>query len=199
MGTEWASRRGRIREDSAIGIIWSVGMAVGALFMTLRPGYASDLTSYLFGSILLVDRTDIVFMTLLTVAVAAGAVLWIRPIMYMTFDNEYAASQGIRTERISYIMAVVTAITIVLSIKIMGIILLLSLLTMPVVIVNSVTKSYAAIAAWSAVVATAGNIAGFVLSYHLDIPTGSCIIFTFCAVLVIVKLLTLRRKQVAGA
>ena len=162
-------------------------------------GYASDLTSYLFGSILLVDRTDIVFMTLLTVAVAAGAVLWIRPIMYMTFDNEYAASQGIRTERISYIMAVVTAITIVLSIKIMGIILLLSLLTMPVVIVNSVTKSYAAIAAWSAVVATAGNIAGFVLSYHLDIPTGSCIIFTFCAVLVIVKLLTLRRKQVAGA
>ncbi len=82
----------------------------------------------------------------------------------------------------------------------MGIILLLSLLTMPVVIVNSVTKSYAAIAAWSAVVATAGNIAGFVLSYHLDIPTGSCIVFTFCAVLVIVKLLTLRRKQVvAGA
>lgn len=194
VGIEWAARRGKIREDSAIGIIWSVGMAVGALFMTLRPGYASDLTSYLFGSILLVDGNDIAYMSIVTLAVTAGAILWLRPIMYMTFDNDYATSQGISTTFVSYVMAALTAITIVLSIKIMGIILLLSLLTMPAVIVNSVSKSYKTITVWSAVIATVGNIAGFVISYQLNIPTGSCIIFTFCTVLVVVKLLTLHKK-----
>lgn len=194
VGIEWAARRGRIREDSAIGIFWSVGMAIGALFMTLRPGYASDLTSYLFGSILLVDSSDIAYMGAVTLIVVAGALLWLRPIMYMTFDNDYAASQGIGTTSVSYIMAALTAVTIVLSIKIMGIILLLSLLTMPAVIVNSLSKSYKTIAVWSAAIAVAGNIAGFVISYRLDIPTGSCIIFTFCTMLAVVKLLTLHHK-----
>lgn len=194
VGIEWAARRGKIREDSAIGIIWSVGMAVGALFMTLRPGYASDLTSYLFGSILLVDRGDIWCLGAVALVVVVGAILWLRPIMYMTFDNDYAASQGIATSRISYVMAALTAVTIVLSIKIMGIILLLSLLTMPAVIVNSLSKSYKTITVWSAVIATVGNITGFVISYQLNIPTGSCIIFTFCTVLVMVKLLTLHKK-----
>lgn len=195
LGIEWSARRGKIREDSAIGIIWSVGMAVGALFMTLRPGYASDLTSYLFGSILLVDSSDLIYMSLMTLIVVIGAALWIRPIMYMTFDRDYAASQGINTACVSYVMAVLIAVTIVLSIKIMGIILLLSLLTMPAVIVNSVSKSYKTIALWSAVIATVGNIVGFVISYQWNIPTGSCIIFTFCTVLVVVKLLTLRKKS----
>lgn len=194
IGIEWASRRGKIREDSAIGIIWSVGMAIGALFMTLRPGYASDLTSYLFGSILLVDKSDILYLGIATIVVVIGAILWLRPIMYMTFDNDYAASQGIATSCVSYIMAVLTAVVIVLSIKIMGIILLLSLLTMPAVIVNSLSKSYTTIAVWSAVIAVIGNIAGFAASYHLNIPTGSCIIFTFCTVLAVVKLLTLHKK-----
>ena len=133
-------------------------------------------------------------MSAVTLAVVVGAALWLRPIMYMTFDNDYAASQGIGTSCVSYVMAALTAITIVLSIKIVGRILLRSLLTMPAVIVNSLSKSYKTIAIWSAVIATAGNIAGFVVSYQLNIPTGSCIIFTFCTVLVVVKLLTLHKK-----
>ena len=66
VGIEFASRRGGMREDSAIGIMWSLGMAIGALFMSLRPGYASDLTSYLFGNILLVDKSDIVMLVTLS-------------------------------------------------------------------------------------------------------------------------------------
>ena len=80
LGIEWAGSRGRIREDSAIGIIWSVGMAVGALFMSLRPGYTSgDLSAYLFGSIVTVTHGDVVALAILTAAIMAGALLWLRP------------------------------------------------------------------------------------------------------------------------
>ena len=193
LGIEFASRKGRIREDSAIGIIWAVGMATGALFMSLRPGYATDLTSYLFGNILLVDRVDIWWLMLLALIIVVGAAMWLRKIMYVTFDESYAQSQGVVAERVAYTMAVVVAITIVLSIKIMGIILLLSLLTIPTVIANTFTKDYRLIAPLSALVAVAGNIAGFIVSYERDLPTGSCIIFILAALLIVVKLLTLKR------
>ena len=195
IGTEFAARRGRIREDSVVGIIWSLGMAIGALFMSLRPGYATDLTSYLFGNILLVTPRDIVWLAILTVLLAIGSVVWLRRLMYITFDEEYAKSQGVNTSVVAYIMAVVIAIAIVLSIKVMGIILLLSLITIPTVIANDITKDFRRITPLSAIIAVAGNISGFILSYEYDIPTGSCIIFILVVLLVIVKLLTLWHRR----
>ena len=195
IGTEFAARRGRIREDSVVGIIWSLGMAIGALFMSLRPGYATDLTSYLFGNILLVTPRDIVWLAILTVLFAIGSVVWLRRLMYITFDEEYAKSQGVNTSVVAYIMAVVIAIAIVLSIKVMGIILLLSLITIPTVIANDITKDFRRITPLSAIIAVAGNISGFILSYEYDIPTGSCIIFILVVLLVIVKLLTLWHRR----
>ena len=195
IGTEFASRLGRIREDSVVGIIWSLGMAIGALFMSLRPGYATDLTSYLFGNILLVTPRDIVWLSILTVVLIIGAIVWLRRLMYITFDEEYAKSQGVNTTRVAYIMAVVIAIAIVLSIKVMGIILLLSLITIPTVIANDITKDFRLITPLSAIIAVVGNISGFILSYEYDIPTGSCIIFILVVLLVIVKLLTLWHRR----
>ena len=196
VGIEFASRRGRIREDSVVGIIWSLGMAIGALFMSLRPGYATDLTSYLFGNILLVTPTDIVWLAVAAVVLVVGALVWLRRLMYITFDEEYAMSQGINTTRVAYIMAIIIAIVIVLSIKVMGIILLLSLITIPTVIANEITKDYRLITPLSAIIAIAGNITGFILSYEYDVPTGSCIIFILVLMLIGVKLLTLRKSRV---
>lgn len=196
LGIEWAGSRGRIREDSAIGIIWSVGMAVGALFMSLRPGYTSgDLSAYLFGSIITVTREDVIALAALTLLILVGAALWLRPVMYVAFDREFARSRGIRTRVISYLMAALVAVTIVLSIRIMGIVLLISLLTMPVVIVNAFTRSYRRIAAAAPVVAVAGNVAGLVASYHFEVPPGAAIIFTLTLTLIGVKLLTLHPKN----
>lgn len=196
VGIEFASRRGHIREDSVVGIIWSLGMAIGALFMSLRPGYATDLTSYLFGNILLVTPTDNLWLGIITVALIVGAFIWLRKLMYITFDEEYAKSQGINTTLVAYIMAVVIAVVIVLSIKIMGIILLLSLITIPTVIANDITKDFRLITPLSAIIAVIGNIAGFILSYEYDVPTGSCIIFILVVMLIGIKLLTLRRSRV---
>lgn len=200
LGIEWAGERGRIREDSAIGIIWSVGMAIGALFMSLRPGYTSgDLSSYLFGSIITVTTSDVVALALLTGAILLGALCWHRPVIYTAFDRDFARSQGIPTRCVSYLMAAVTALAIVLSIRIMGIVLLLSLLTLPVVIVNTLTKDYRRILLFSPPVAVAGNLAGLMASYHWEVPPGAAIIFSLTLALAAVKfaviLLSLSRNK----
>lgn len=205
IGVEFASRQGRIREDSAIGIIWSVGMALGALFMSLTPGYAVELPSYLFGSISLVDGNDIKWLMLLMVAVVIGAVVWGRKIMYVTFDEEFARSQGLPVELIAYIMSVVVAVTIVLSIKVMGIVLLMSLVTIPTVVANTITKDYRLITLLAVVTALVCNIAGFIMSYEIElpngggIPTGSCIIFLLSVTLLLVKLFDIVRRKVIQA
>lgn len=201
VGVEYASRNGRIREDSAIGIIWSVGMAIGALFMSLTPGYAVELPSYLFGSISLVDSADIKWLILLMIIVTLGAILWGRRIMYMTFDEEYARSQGIPVATMAYLMSVVVAITIVLSIKVMGIVLLMSLVTIPTVIANTLTKEYRLITLLAVAIAVVCNVAGFIMSYEIElpsgggIPTGSCIIFLLSMMLLSVKLFDACRRR----
>ena len=200
LGIEWAGSRGRIREDSAIGIIWSVGMAVGALFMSLRPGYTSgDLSAYLFGSIVTVTDSDVAALAALTAVIIAGALLWLRPVMYTAFDRDFARSRGIPTRVISYLMAALVAVTIVLSIRIMGIVLLISLVTMPVVIVNSLSRSYRTIALAAPLVAVAGNVAGLVVSYNFEVPPGAAIIFTLTLTLILVKLVSLRSKKQRAA
>ena len=196
LGIEWAGSRGRIREDSAIGIIWSVGMAVGALFMSLRPGYTSgDLSAYLFGSIVTVTDSDVSSLAVLTAVIVIGALVWLRPMMYVAFDRDFARSQGIPTRLISYTMSALIAVTIVLSIRIMGIVLLISLLTIPVTIVNTFTKSFRTLAPAAAAVAVAGNLAGLALSYNFEVSPGAAIIFTLTVTLILVKLLTLLVKK----
>ena len=200
MGIEWASDKGKIREDSAIGIIWSIGMAIGALFMSLTPGYTSgDLAGYMFGSIVTVTSQDITVLGIFTLLCVVGALLWWRPIMYLAFDRDFAASQGIASRAASYILTVVVAITIVLAIRIMGIVLLLSLFTIPAVTANIISKSYAKITLLAATIAVCGAVGGLVASYNWEIPPGTCIIFILTVALIAAKLLSLRSKKVKNA
>ena len=200
MGIEWASDKGKIREDSAIGIIWSIGMAIGALFMSLTPGYTSgDLAGYMFGSIVTVTSQDITALGIFTLLCVIGVILWWRPIMYLAFDRDFAASQGIASRATSYILTVVVAITIVLAIRIMGIVLLLSLFTIPAVTANILSKSYAKITLLAAIIAVCGAVGGLVASYNWEIPPGTCIIFILTVVLIAAKLLSLRSKKLSNA
>jgi zinc transport system permease protein len=196
MGIEWASDKGKIREDSAIGIIWSIGMAIGALFMSLTPGYTSgDLAGYMFGSIVTVTSQDITALGIFTLLCVIGTILWWRPIMYLAFDRDFAASQGIVSRAASYILTIVVAITIVLAIRIMGIVLLLSLFTIPAVTANILSKSYVKITLLAAIIAVCGAVGGLVASYNWEIPPGTCIIFILTVVLIAAKLLSLRSKK----
>ena len=117
--------------------------------------------------------------------------------MYTAFDRDFARSRASPTRVISYLMAALVAVTIVLSIRIMGIVSLISLVTMPVVIVNSLSRSYRTIALAAPLVAVAGNVAGLVVSYNFEVPPGAAIIFTLTLTLIMVKLLSLRQKRCA--
>lgn len=196
LGIEWASTNGKIREDSAIGIVWSIGMAIGALFMSLTPGYTSgDLSSYMFGSIITVTSSDVMAMGILAAICVIGTLFWWRSIMYMAFDRNFAASQGIATRTTSYALMIVVAIAIVMAIRIMGIVLLLSLFTIPTVTANALTKSYAAISFWAAIIATSSAVTGLVVSYNWEIPPGTSIIFTLTIVLFAVKLYIFAKQK----
>ncbi|MBO5893879.1 MAG: metal ABC transporter permease [Alistipes sp.] len=193
LGIEWASRNRVIREDSAIGIIWSVGMAVGALFLNLTPGYTSgDLTSYMFGSIITVTNQEVVVLAIFTFVCVIGFATWWRPIIFLAFDHDYAASQGVSTRYILYFLSAIVAIAIVLAIRIMGIVLLLSLFTIPCVAANYLTKSYRNITLTASLMATIGTVTGLVISYNLEVPPGTCIIFTLLIMLFVAKILSLR-------
>ncbi|MDR2936035.1 MAG: metal ABC transporter permease, partial [Rikenellaceae bacterium] len=146
----------RIREDSAIGILWSLGMAVGILFVFLTPGYAPNLMSFLFGNILTITTTDLWTMAGLDIVLLLALAFFYRPILYIAFDREYAATQGAPVQVVGYGMMLLTATAIVLSIRLVGIVLLISLLTIPPVTVNSLTRSYGRITVWSAVIAAVG-------------------------------------------
>lgn len=196
LGIEWASTNGKIREDSAIGIVWSIGMAIGALFMSLTPGYTSgDLSSYMFGSIITVTTSDVIAMGILAAICVIGTLFWWRSIMYVAFDRNFAASQGIATRTASYALMIVVAIAIVMAIRIMGIVLLLSLFTIPAVTANTLTKSYASISFWAAIIATTSAVVGLIASYHWEIPPGTSIIFTLTIVLFAVKLYIFAKQK----
>ena len=193
LGIEWASGKGMIREDSAIGIMWSIGMAIGALFMSLAPGYTSgDLASYMFGSIVTVTTSEVTILAAFSMLCLIGILLWWRPIMQLAFDRDFARSQGLKTEVISYILSAIVAITIVLAIKIMGIVLLLSLFTMPAITANIVTKSYHKITILAIVIAVFSSILGLICSYTWEIPPGTSIIFILSALLIATKILSLQ-------
>jgi zinc transport system permease protein len=191
LGIEWAGQRMKVREDSAIGMVWSVGMALGIIFIALTPGYAPNLTAILFGNILTVTSEDLIAGGMLATVVVAVFALGMRPLMYVAFDAAYSRSQGVPTNTISYAMAALVALAIVFSIRAVGIVLLISLITFPPVIINSLTRSFPKIAIWSAVVAVAANLVGLAASYRWNIPTGAATIFVLTIGLIAVKSLPL--------
>ena len=191
LGIEWASAKGRIREDSAIGIVWSVGMALGLLFIFATPGYAPNLMSFLFGDILTVSSSNIVALSVLVGVLLLVMSLFSRPIIYSSFDREFARSQGVRADLILTLMTILTSIAIVLSIRIVGIVLLLSLVTIPPVIAGYFTKSYTRIALLASIFAALGNVFGIYVAWKMDFPVGATTIILLAIALFIVKLLTL--------
>ena len=196
LGIEWASAKGRIREDSAIGIVWSLGMAIGILFIFTTPGYAPNLMTFLFGDVLTVSHSNIVGLAVLASVLLLVFLLWHRAIMWTSFDREFARSQGVKADAVLMLMTILTAVTIVLSIRIVGIVLLISLLTVPTVIASTLTKSYSRIVVLSSLLAVAGNVVGLGIAYEVDFPVGATTIILLGITLFIVKLLTLpsRRK-----
>jgi zinc transport system permease protein len=177
LGIEYAGRRTEIREDSAIAILWALGMAIGVIFVFMTPGYAPNLMSYLFGNILTVGNTDLLLLAGLSVVLLLMFGLQFKNILYIAFDEEFARAMKLPVSMIKYLMISLVALTVVFNIRVVGIILVISLLTIPQTIANMFVKRFLDIMIFSVIIALLGTISGLILSYLFDIPSGAAIIF----------------------
>jgi zinc transport system permease protein len=189
LGIEYISKKTEVREDSAIGILWSMGMALGIIFIFLTPGYSPNLMTYLFGSILTVNTTDLLLMGLNTLVIVIFFLIFYRIILYISFDEEFARAHKVPVMLFNNILLIMVALTIVLSIRVVGIILVISFLTLPQTTANIFTKDFKKMIGLSVLFGCLGSFSGLIISYYANIPSGASIIFSFAVIFIVAKLL----------
>lgn len=190
MGIEWTTTSGKLREDSAIGILWSFGMAIGIIFIAITPGYAPNLMGYLFGSIVTVTSLDLITVCIVNLIVLLFFLRFYRWIIYSAFDPEFAKTQRIPVGLINMLMTILVAVTIVSGIRIVGIILLLSLLTIPPSTANLFSRNFKTIAIASVILNMIGITIGLILAYKMNIPSGASVVFVQVLLFALAKLTT---------
>lgn len=184
----------RERTEVFIGLIWAVGMAVGIIFIDLTPGYNVDLISYLFGSIMAVESTDVYFMATLFAITVIIIFFCYRDILAVSYDSEYAALSGINVKFFYTLILVLSALSVVIAIKIVGLILVIALLTIPVYIAQNVTSSLYGMMFASGIIASAFTITGLWLSYGFNLTSGASIILVAAVGLLLFMLISKLKK-----
>ena len=176
-GVQWVSTRGRIREDSAIALFWTLGMSVGIICCFLTPGFMPDLPSYLFGSVLTIGTPDLILLSLVTaVVVLFFASLW-RTVVAVSFDPVFARSRRLPVGLIEYVMMVIIAVTIVSTLRLVGVVLAISLLTVPQMTANLFTYDYRRMMMLSILFGAVYSVIGLTIAYWINVPSGASIIF----------------------
>lgn len=176
LGVGTLQLRARQQMDTLIGAVWAAGMAIGILFVYLTPGFAPDLFSYLFGNILLVPRGDTLLMGILTAVIVAVVAVLYRELQAVTFDPDYAAVMNLPVERLSLLLLVLIALTVVMLIRVVGIILVIALLTLPAAISRLYTARVWTMMLLAVVLGIIFTVAGIALSYVIDVPSGATIV-----------------------
>jgi len=176
LGIGIVSKRVKQREDTAIGILWAVGMALGVVFIGLSPGYAPDLFSYLFGNILTVPSSDLVLMLILDVAIVLMVLAFYKAFLALSFDEEFATVVGIQVERLYLLLLCSVALTVVVLIRVVGIILVIALLTIPAAISLQYVYSLKRMMVLSIFLGAAFTTSGLWFSYVLNLASGATII-----------------------
>lgn len=187
LGIEFFSKKADMREDSVIAMGWAFGMAIGIIFIFITPGYAPNLMSYLFGSILSVSGFDISLLLFLNIIIILFFLLFFKPIIFISFDEEYAKTHHMPVQLLNYVLISLVALTIVFNIRVVGIILVISLLTIPQTIANLYTKSFTRIIFLAIIIGLLGTICGLLASYALNIPSGASIIFFLVILFLVLK------------
>ena len=180
----------REKIDTFIGLIWAVGMAIGIIFVDMTPGYNVDLMSYLFGSILAVNNEDLYFMGILFFAIIFIITFWYRDILAVSYDSEYAALRGTNVKFFYTLILVLSALTVVIAIKVVGLILVIALLTIPVYMGQNLSSSLYSMMMISGFIASIFTLVGLWISYSFDLTAGACIILVAALSLMIFILLS---------
>ncbi|WP_419763648.1 MAG: metal ABC transporter permease [Arcobacter sp.] len=172
--------------DIIIALTWAVGMSFGIMLVDLTPGYQSDLMSYLFGSLLAVTYEDIYFMAILLIIILIIVFTFYRDILAVSYDSEYAKLRGIKTKIFYTLILILSSLTIVISIKIVGLILVIALLTIPIYIANFFANKLSTMMTLSSILSMLFTILGLYISYTFDLSSGPSIIMISSLVLLLV-------------
>ena len=166
----WSAKQ---REDTVIGAVWAIGMAVGILFIFKTPGYNEDLTSYLFGNILMVSPQDLWLIAGLDVLIVAVGLLFYNQLLAVCFDEEFARLRGVHVEFYYLLLLCLTALTVVLLVTVVGIVMVIALLTLPVAVAGHFAKRLWQMMALSAILTALFTSLGLFVSYGPDLPAGA--------------------------
>ena len=170
------------RQDSLIGVIWAIGMSIGIIFLSLTPGYQSDALSYLFGNILLVENKDLIFMGIIDILILISIIFLYNRFLAMSYDREFLTLRGINANMLYTYFLILTSLTIVMSVRAIGIILILALFTIPALIAEKFTKKFFSMMILSGILGLIFMISGIIISYFYDIsPTPAIVIIASIA------------------
>ena len=182
----WVSRRGNLRGDTAIGVLFAGMFALGIFLFSLIPNYVGDLFGFLFGEVLGIAPSDLVALTVLAVVVLGTVALLWKELLYSTFDPLGAAASGLPVARLDYLFLALIALTIVISLQAVGIILVVAMLVTPAATAQLVARSFGPLVVWAVAVGVVCPIVGLYASYWLNAASGATIVLVETAVFGIV-------------
>jgi zinc transport system permease protein len=171
-----AHRKLRERSDTMIGVMWAVGMAIGIIFVSLTPGYRANLMSYLFGSILAVSMADIWWMAGIALATVLFVALFYRQLLAISFDEEFATVRNLPVTVLSVLLLIMTGLTVVVAMRVVGLIMVIALLTIPSAIASMFFKEMRVIMLVAVGLGVVFISAGLVISFLSNLPAAAVII-----------------------
>ncbi len=195
-GIGWLSRKGRLHEDTVIGILFSASMALGIVMISLSDAYNQDLLSYLFGSILAMSWNDIIVLAGFSVISLAFLLLFFKELLFTSFDEETAIASGVPARFVYYGLLVIMALMIVVSIKLVGIILVSALLVIPGATGMQLSKSYRGALPVSLAVSVISVVSGLLLSFHMDVASGAMIVLVLFGFFMLGVIFSPRRSYI---
>lgn len=187
-GVEWLATSHRMREDSAIAVVWALGMAIGIIFVFLTPGYVPELNSFLFGNVLTISATDLWTFALFTAVLLVFVTAQYRNIVICAFDRDFARVMHIPVRFISYSMTVFVAVGIVLTIKLVGVMLLMSMIALPQIIAETFCRRFHTIMLASIGISATCSVGGLLLSAVVNVPCSALIVVIMVSAYVVAKL-----------
>ena len=168
------------RSDTIIGVMWAVGMAMGIIFLDMSPGYKVDLMSYLFGSILAVPTSDLVIMIVLNIIILTLVSLYFKELQAISFDETFAFVVNVPVDKLYLMMVCLIGLTVVMTMRIVGLIMVIALLTMPPAIAGLFVKDMKRMMVVSVLLSILFTFIGLLLSYYLNLTSGATIILVSC-------------------
>jgi len=177
-----------VNGDLGIGIMMSFGMAIGIIFSFMTPGYQADMSTYLFGNILLSNSTNIISLLILDIITIIFFVIFYKAIVYSSFDENFYKLYGVPVKFVNYFMIIIISSAIIINIKTIGIILIISILTIPQATAAIIARKYSVIIYLSILFSFLGILFGLLFSYIFNIPSGPAIIVALIVIMLIVKI-----------